>query len=388
MVGIKYASWIEASGESFIGEILKAAQNPSMISFAGGLPALELFPDQALQRCFQRVFEEQGKPALQYAQTSGYPPLRQWLAQQHKRKGQQVEVEEIVVTTGSQQGLSLLAQTFLDPGDVVFVETPTYLGAIQAFQSFRARMMMIPCDEQGIIPEELEKMLKLVTPKFLYLIPNYQNPSGKVMGLERRIELLRVAQVYDLLVIEDNPYGNLRFEGEALPDLIELGDNVIYLGTFSKILAPGLRVGYVVANPDILKHLCLTKEGVDLHSNNLTQRAVLEFLNEGLLPAHILELRTLYRERRNAMVQAIEKHIGEEVDMIIPSGGLFLWARFKKIKNSFDYVQETIRQNVLYVPGAVFYPDGRVTPEVRLNYSCSTPEIIDEGIQRLARAIR
>lgn len=385
---MQYASWMEELGESFIGEMLKAAQNPSMISFAEGLPALELFPDQALQRCFQRVFEEQGKSALQYAQTAGHPPLRQWLAQQHKRNGNPVTIEEIAVTTGSQQGLSLLAQTFLDPGDVVFVETPTYLGAIQAFQSFRAQMTMIPCDEQGIIPEELEKMLKLATPKFLYLIPNYQNPSGKIMGLERRIELMRVAQAYDLLVVEDNPYGELRFEGERSPNLIELGDNVIYLGTFSKVLSPGLRVGYVVANPDIINHLCQTKEGVDLHSNNLTQRAVLEFLNERLLPEHILNLRKVYKERRMAMVRAIEKYLGDEVEMIVPSGGLFLWARFKKINNSFDYVQETIRQNVLYVPGVLFYPDGRITSEVRLNYSCSTPEIIDEGIQRLARAIR
>ncbi|TGE36250.1 PLP-dependent aminotransferase family protein [Desulfosporosinus fructosivorans] len=385
---MQYASWMEESGESFIGEMLKAAQNPSMISFAGGLPALELFPDQALQRSFQHVFEEQGKPALQYAQTAGHPQLRQWLAEQHKHNGKPVKIEEIAVTTGSQQGLSLLAQTFLDPGDVVFVETPTYIGAIQAFQSFRAQMMMIPCDEQGVIPEELEKKLKLVTPKFLYLIPNYQNPSGKVMGLERRIELLHVAKAHDLLVVEDNPYGELRFEGEKSPNLIELGDNVIYLGTFSKVLSPGLRVGYVVADPDIINHLCQTKEGVDLHSNNLTQRAVLEFLKEGLLPGHIQNLRTVYKERRNAMVRAVEKYLGNEVEMIIPSGGLFLWARFKKITNSFDYVQETIRQNVLYVPGALFYPDGRVTSEVRLNYSCSTPEIIDEGIQRLARAIK
>lgn len=385
---MQYASWMKESGESFIGEMLKAAQNPKMISFAGGLPALELFPDQALQRCFQRVFEEQGKSALQYAQTAGHPPLRQWLAQQHKHNGNPVTIEEIAVTTGSQQGLSLLAQTFLDPGDVVFVETPTYIGAIQAFQSFKAQMIMIPCDDQGVIPEELEKMLKRVTPKFMYIIPNYQNPSGKIMGLERRIELLRVAQAYDLLVVEDNPYGELRFEGEGFPNLIELGDNVIYLGTFSKVLSPGLRVGYVVAEPDIINHLCLTKEGVDLHSNNLTQRAVLEFLNEGLLPGHILNLRTVYKERRMAMVKAIEKYLGDEVDMIIPSGGLFLWMRFKTINNSFDYVQETIRQNVLYVPGSLFYPDGRVTSEVRLNYSCSTPEIIDEGIQRLARAIQ
>ncbi len=385
---MQYASWMEKLGEGFIGEMLKAAQNPSMISFAGGLPALELFPDQALQRCFQRVFEGQGKAALQYAQTAGHPPLREWLALQHKRNGNPVSFEEIAVTTGSQQGLSLLAQTFLDPGDVVFVETPTYLGAIQAFQSFRAQMTMVPCDEQGVIPEELEKMLKLVTPKFLYLIPNYQNPSGKIMGLERRIELLRIAQAYDLLVVEDNPYGDLRFEGEKSPNLLELGDNVIYLGTFSKVLSPGLRVGYVVAKPDIINHLCQTKEGVDLHSNNLTQRAVLEFLNEGLLPGHIQNLCTVYKERRNTMVRSIEEYLGDKVEMIIPSGGLFLWARFKTINNSFDYVQETIRQNVLYVPGELFYTDGRVTPEVRLNYSCSTPEIIEEGIQRLARAIK
>jgi len=385
---MRYASWMDELGKSFIGEMLKAAQNPKMISFAGGLPALELFPDQDLQRCFQRVFEEQGKRALQYSQTAGHPPLRQWLALQHKRHGNPVTMEEIAVTTGSQQGLSLVAQTFLDPGGVVFVETPTYIGAIQAFLSFRAQMMMVPCDEQGIIPEELEKMLKRTIPKFLYLIPNYQNPTGKVMGLERRIELLRVAQVYDLLVVEDNPYGELRFEGERIPSLIELGNHVIYLGTFSKVLSPGLRVGYVVANEDIIHHLCQTKEGVDLHSNNLTQRAVFEFLKEGLLPGHILNLRTVYKERRLAMVQAIEKYIGDEVEMIIPSGGLFLWAHFKNISNSYDYVQETIRQNVLYVPGQLFYTDGRVTSEVRLNYSCSTPEIINEGIQRLARAIR
>jgi 2-aminoadipate transaminase len=384
---MQYAKWMKNTGEGFIGEMLKAAQNPSMISFAGGLPAHELFPDQALQRSFQRVFEEQGKSALQYAQTAGHPPLREWLAKQHLRNGKQAEMENIVVTTGSQQGLSLLAQTFLDPGDVVFLEMPTYIGAIQAFQAFQAQFRMIPCDEQGIIPEELEKMLGEVTPKFLYLIPNYQNPTGKVMGLARRLQLLRVAQIYDLLIIEDNPYGELRFEGEALPNLAELGENVVYLGTFSKVLAPGLRVGYVVADQDIINHLCQTKEGVDLHSNNLTQRAVVEFLKDGLLPGHIRTLRTVYKERRQAMVEAIQKHLGDEVDMIVPSGGLFLWAKFKSITNSFDYVEKTIRQNVLYVPGALFYTDQRVTSEVRLNYSCSTPEVIDEGIQRLARAI-
>lgn len=387
---MRYASWMNQLGDSFIGVMLEAAQNPEMISFAGGLPALELFPAQELQACFDKVFAEQGRSALQYSETAGYLPLRKWISSQHSlsiRENANFNVDNITITTGSQQGLSLLAQTFLDPGDIVFLETPTYLGALQAFQGFRADLRMVPSDEEGIIPEELARMLQKVTPKFLYLIPNYQNPTGKVMGLKRRQELLKVARENDLLLVEDNPYGELRYEGEALSNLLELGDNVIYLGTFSKVLAPGLRVGYIVAEKDITEHLRLTKEGVDLHSNNLTQRAVFEFLNQGLLPDHISKLRKVYGERRKAMVESIQKWLGNEVEMIVPNGGLFLWANLKSIKNSFDYISKTMQQNVLYVPGGLFYPDGRETAEVRLNYSCSTPEIIDEGISRLAKAL-
>ena len=384
---MRYASWMQELGESFIGEMLRAAQNPAMISFAGGLPALELFPAQELKECFDRVFAEQGPAALQYAETPGYPPLRELLAAQHSTANRSLTATNVVITTGSQQGLSLIGQTFLDPGDIVLVETPTYLGALQAFQGFRAKFLMVPCDSEGIIPEELEQMLQAVKPRFLYLVPNYQNPTGKVMGLERRHKLLQVARKHHLLIVEDNPYGELRYEGEALPNLAELGDNVIYLGTFSKILAPGLRVGYIVADADITAHICLTKEGVDLHSNNLTQRAVFEFLRQGILPAHVLRLRTVYGERRQAMVAAVRKWLGDEADMIVPNGGLFLWANLTQIDNSLDYVQATIRQNVLYVPGTLFYPDGRVTSEIRLNYSCSPPDIIDEGIRRLAQAL-
>lgn len=384
---MKYASWLGELGDSFIGEMLKAAQNPEMISFAGGLPALELFPTLELQKCFQKVFEEQGPAALQYSETAGFPLLRDWIAEQHHRNGRAAVRGEVLITTGSQQGLSLLAQTLLDPGDTVFLETPTYLGAIQAFEGFRADMQMIPSDEDGIIPEELERMLQEVHPKFLYLIPNYQNPTGKVMGLTRRKKLLAVAQKYDLLVIEDNPYGELRYEGEALPNLCELEQNVIYLGTFSKVLAPGLRVGYILADTEVIRYLERTKEGVDLHSNNLTQRAVYEYVKQGLLPEHILKLRRVYGERRKAMVDAIDRHLGEKVEMLIPNGGLFLWAKIKGLENSFDAVQEMIQQNVLIVPGALFYSDGRISAEMRLNYSCSTPEVIEEGMQRLTRAL-
>lgn len=384
---MKYASWMNKVGDSFIGEMLRAAQNPDMISFAGGLPALELFPDQELRESFQKVFEEQGSSALQYSQTAGYPSLREWIASQHRRNQNPASFSEVIITTGSQQGLSLLAQTFLDPGDTVFLETPTYLGAIQAFEGFRAKFQMIPSDEEGIIPIELEKALKVIIPKFLYLIPNYQNPSGKIMGLNRRQELLKVAQKYNLLLVEDNPYGELRYEGDSLPNLVELADNVVYLGTFSKVLAPGLRVGYVLGDEEVIAHLEKTKEGVDLHSNNLTQRAVFEYLKQGYLPEHIHKLREVYGVRRKAMVDAIQTYLGDKVEMIVPAGGLFLWAKLIGIDNSFDYVDEMIQQNVLYVPGALFYADGRVSNEVRLNYSCSTPEIIEEGVKRLARGL-
>ncbi|EHL06695.1 aminotransferase, class I/II [Desulfitobacterium hafniense DP7] len=384
---MKYAKWMKNVGEGFIGEMLRAAQNPAMISFAGGLPALDLFPTQDLQAAFQKVFEEQGNAALQYAQTAGYPELRSWVASQHQRSQRPARTAEVIITTGSQQGLSLLAQTFLDPGDTVFLETPTYLGAIQAFEGFRADFQMIPCDEEGILPDELEKALAFTTPKFLYLIPNYQNPSGRVMGLERRKELLKVSQKYGLLLVEDNPYGELRYEGEPIPHLAELGENVIYLGTFSKVLAPGLRIGYVLADEDIIMHLEQTKEGVDLHSNNLTQRAIYEYLQKDLLPDHILKLREVYNVRRKAMVESIQTYLGDRVEMKVPAGGLFLWAKLMGVNNSFDYVQDMIRQNVLYVPGAVFYADGRVSNEMRLNYSCSTPEMIEEGMRRLARGL-
>ena len=384
---MKYASWMNKVGESFIGEMLKAAQNPEMISFAGGLPALELFPEREIKEAFQKVFEEQGRAALQYSETAGFPRLREWIASQHCRNQRPARMSEVIITTGSQQGLSLLAQTFFDPGDTVFLETPTYLGAIQAFEGFRANFQMIPSDEEGIIPIELEKALSVTTPKFLYLIPNYQNPSGKIMGLTRRMELLKVAQRYNLLLVEDNPYGELRFEGDPLPNLADLGENVVYLGTFSKVLAPGLRVGYVLGDEDIIAHLEQTKEGVDLHSNNLTQRAVYEYLSQGYLPEHIQRLQEVYGVRRKAMVDAIHTHLGDKVEMIVPKGGLFLWAKLIGKDNSFDYVQEMIQHNVLYVPGALFYADGRVSNEMRLNYSCSTPDIIEEGVKRLARGL-
>lgn len=385
---MKYATWIYGLGESFLGEILKTAKHKDIISFAGGLPAQELFPHDELKECFIKVFEEDGPSALQYAEARGYFPLRKYLAGQFSTNNKLRTVDEIIITTGSQQGLSLVAQTFLDPGDVVLVESPTYLGALQAFQGYRPRIVMVPSDKDGIIPDELEKILTKLNPKFLYVIPNFQNPTGRQMSLERRLEVLRVAEKYNLLILEDNAYGDLCYEGDALPNLMEMYENVIYLGSFSKVLSPGLRVGYLIADSEIINNIERTKEGVDLFSNNLSQHAVYKYITDSKFSEHILKLRQVYRERRDVMVRAVTQNIGDDVQFDIPRGGLFIWAKINTINDSTAFLNQAIKEKVIFVPGSFFYPDGRISAEMRINFSCSTPEVIEEGIKRIAKAIK
>ncbi|HHV64258.1 MAG TPA: PLP-dependent aminotransferase family protein [Peptococcaceae bacterium] len=384
---MKYASWTNDLRQSFLGEILKTASYTETISFAGGLPAQELFPNQELKECFNQVFEEDGPIALQYAEARGYEPLRQWIYDRINTRSKLKTTSEIIITTGSQQGLSLVAQTFLDPGDIVLVESPTYLGALQAFQGYRPRFVMVPCDEEGIIPEELAEILTKCQPKYLYVIPNYQNPTGRQLSLARRLEIIEIARRFNLLILEDNPYGELRFEGEALPDLRDLYENVIYLGSFSKILSPGLRVGFLVADQKTVSYIERAKEGVDLFSNNLTQRAVYKYITSRNFKEHILKLRKVYCERRDTMLQAFKDYLGSDVQVETPKGGLFIWAKILKTKDSLEFLNYAQAEKVIYVPGTFFYPDGRRSNEMRINYSCSSPEVIEEGIKRLGRAV-
>jgi 2-aminoadipate transaminase len=384
---MKYASWTNGLDESFLGEILKTANHKDTISFAGGLPAQELFPAKDLKECFDRVFEEDGSIALQYAEALGYSPLREWVSKQFFSSGKARKLDEIIITTGSQQGLSLVAQTFIDPGDIVLVESPTYLGALQAFQGYRPRVVAIPCDKNGIIPHELEKILRKCNPKFLYVIPNYQNPTGKIMSLERRRELVEIARKFDLLILEDNPYGELRYEGEALPNIMDMYDKVIYLGSFSKVLSPGLRVGFLIAEEEIVRYIERAKEGVDLFSNNLTQHAVYKYIVGKKFKEHILELRRVYSERKDIMIQALKKYVDEEVQVDTPKGGLFIWAKIQKMGDSCQFLKYSQEEKVIFVPGTFFYPDRRISNEMRINFSCSSPEIIEEGVRRLARAV-
>lgn len=385
---MKYASWTNGLGESFLGEILKTANHQDIISFAGGLPAQEFFPHEDLKECFVEVFEEDGPIALQYAETLGYSPLRQWITDRIFTHNKYEEIDNIIITSGSQQGLSLVAHTLIDPGDVVLVESPTYLGALQAFQGYRPRIVMVPCDSEGIMPDELANILTKCKPKFLYLIPNYQNPTGKKMSLGRRVELVEVAKKFDLQILEDNPYGELRYEGEALPNLMDIYEKVIYLGSFSKVLSPGLRVGFLIAKKEIVSYIERAKEGVDLFSNNLAQRAVYKYITGRKFEEHILELRKVYSERRDIMLQALQEYGGDEVQADTPNGGLFIWARIPKINDSWLFLNYAQEEKVIFVPGAFFYSDKCTSNEMRINFSSSPPETIVEGIRRLAKAVR
>lgn len=384
---MKYASWTNGLSESFLGEILKTGNYTNTISFAGGLPAQELFPNEDLKECFVEVFEEDGPVALQYAEALGYSPLRQWILNQLPKRNGSREMEDIIITTGSQQGLSLVAQTFIDPGDVVLVESPTYLGALQAFQGYRPNVIMVPCDEEGIISDELVKILERTKPKFLYVIPNFQNPSGRLMSVQRRLELVEIARKNDLTILEDNPYGKLHFEGESLPNLMDLYDNVIYLGSFSKILSPGLRVGYVIAEKGIIKYIERAKEGVDLFSNNLAQRAIYKYITGKNLEEHILELRRVYSERKNIMVQSLDQYANGKIQVNNPKGGLFIWAKILCMQDSTEFLTLAQNEKVIFVPGTFFYPDGKISNEMRINFSCASPDMIEEGAKRIGRAV-
>lgn len=383
---MKYAVWTKDLGESFLGEILKTARHKDIVSFAGGLPAKELFPSSDLKECYIEVFEEDGPMALQYAEALGYLPLREWIANRYTTENTPIKIEEVILTTGSQQGLSLVAQTLIDPGDVILVESPTYLGALQAFQGFRPQIVMVPCDEEGIIPDELAEILEKHKPKFLYLIPNYQNPTGRLMSLKRRIEVVRTARKYDLLLLEDNAYGELCYEGSVLPNLMDMYEKTIYLGSFSKVLSPGLRVGYLIAAKETVKYIERTKEGVDLFSNNLAQHAVYKYITGMKFADHILKLREVYSARRNIMIEAFRDYAGDVIEADVPQGGLFIWGRIKTLKNSSEFFQRALAEKVIFVPGTYFYSDGRESNEMRINFSCSSPDVIIEGVQRMALA--
>lgn len=386
-----YSQRVKQVKASEIREILKLTQQPEIISFAGGLPAPELFPIEAMKVVTQKVLNEMGREALQYSTTEGYDPLREKIAVRLNRDGLNASKEHILITNGSQQGLDFTGKIFLNPNDIVLCESPSYLGAINAFKAYECGFKEIDTDQYGMDLEHLEKVIQ-DTPaaKFIYVIPDFQNPSGRTWSRERREGLVKIANQYNLVVIEDNPYGELRFEGERIPPIksFDTEGRVVYLGTFSKTFSPGLRIGWVFASSEVLAKYILVKQGADLQSSSISQRELDVFLNLYDFDAHIDSIKAVYKKRRDLMMATIKESFPNEAEYEIPSGGLFAWVKLPKHVDTRAVLQKAVENKVAFVPGGSFFPNGGQENYMRLNFSNMPEDKIVEGIKRLGNILK
>lgn len=390
-MSIKFASRMDSMKGSAIRELLKLTEQPDIISFAGGLPAPELFPTKDMEEVCKKVLQEDGRAALQYSATDGYLPLREKIAKRSEKLGFKCEAKDILITAGSQQGLDFSAKIFINEGDVIICESPSYLGALSAFRAYQPKFVEIDMDEDGMIIEDLEKALaKYPETKFIYTIPDFQNPTGRTMSIERRKRLMELATQYSIPVVEDNPYGELRFEGQIMPSLKAFDTNnlVILLGTFSKILAPGMRLGWVIASPEILQKYNVAKQGADLQCSTIAQREVNTYMDMFDIEEHIKKIIKVYGERRTLMLETIKKEFPANTSCTSPAGGLFAWATFPKEIDAAVLLKKALEQKVAFVPGEPFYPNGGNANHCRLNYSCMPEDRIVEGITRLGRVLK
>ncbi|RDK07297.1 PLP-dependent aminotransferase family protein [Cupriavidus lacunae] len=368
---------------SAIREILKVTERPEVISFAGGLPSPASFPVAAMEAATARVFADNPQAALQYAATEGYLPLREFVAKRHG-----APVERVLITTGSQQALDLIAKVMIDPGSKVLVETPSYLGALQAFSLFEPEFVSIPSDDKGLLPESLTPELTAGA-RFLYALPNFQNPTGRRLPLERREALVARAKEQGVLLVEDDPYGALSYTGDQLPSLLSMNpDGVIYMGSFSKILAPGMRLGYVIAPPELHFKLCQAKQASDLHTPTFTQRVAYETIRDGLLDTHIPTIRELYSKQCQTMLDALKRHMPEGVSWNAPEGGMFIWMELPEGLDSMVILEEAVKRNVAYVPGAPFYASNPKRNALRLAFVTVSAERIEQGVAILGELFR
>jgi 2-aminoadipate transaminase len=383
---------------SAIRELLKVSERKEVISFAGGMPAPELFPaDEILEAC-RKVLKENSDSALQYGASEGYMPLREMIARHTARYGIQVSADNIMITSGSQQALDLLGKVFINRGDRLLVETPTYLGALQAWNAYGAEYITVPSDEDGIQTDNLYEAMRY-GPKFMYILPNFQNPTGTTIPLSRRLKLIEIADHFGVPIIEDDPYGQLRFEGENLPSVVTLDSkmqaqnggytgNVIYLSTFSKILAPGLRLAWVIAPKEVISKLVLAKQGADLHTATFNQVVAYEVSRHGFIDEHVKNIVKVYRERRDVMLESLEENMPDGVQWTHPKGGLFLWVTLPETMSTTEMFPKALEENVAFVPGESFFANGGGQNTMRLNFSMMPPDRINEGIVRLSHVIK
>jgi len=394
----RYAQRTHLMKGSAIRELLKFSERKEIISFAGGMPAPEVFPIDEFREACDRALREHGPECLQYGSTDGYLPLRKMIARYATRYGINVTADNILPTSGSQQALDLIGRIFINPGDRILVESPTYLGAIQAWNAYGAEFISVPFDQDGMVTDKLEDRLRAGI-KFIYVLPNFQNPTGVTLSYERRLHLIELADKYGVPIIEDDPYGQLRYEGEHLPAVVVLDSqtrsqdtcyfgNVIYLSTFSKTLAPGIRLAWVIAPPEIIQKLILAKQGADLHTSTFNQITTFEVAKGGFLNDHVKLIRKVYRERRDVMLDSLEEHMPPGIKWTHPKGGLFLWVTLPTHLDAKVIFDDALDKNVAFVPGAPFFAEGGGHNTMRLNFSNAKPEMINEGIGRLSEVIK
>ncbi len=396
---LRFANRTQRMKSSFIRELLKVTNQPDVISFGGGFPASELFPIEEMKAACDKVLTENGRKALQYTTTEGYDPLRQWIADDVNKQGLSVTKDNILITTGSQQALDFVGRIFINNGDRVLTESPTYLGAIQAWNNYGPTYVTVDTDEDGLVTDNLEGIIKQNI-KFMYVLPNFHNPLGVTMTLERRKRLIELASKYGVPLIEDDPYGKLLFEGEPITPIAALDSayhhcgqgsfegNVIYTSTFSKILAPGLRIGWVIGPAEAIKRMVHSKQGADLQCSTFDQYVAYEMAASDWLPEHIETIKRVYKERRDAMLQAFADFMPEGTTWTIPRGGLFLWLRLPEGCDSLELFPKAVEEKVAYVPGTPFYPNGGPKNTMRMNFSATNPEKIREGVRRLSVMIK
>ena len=370
---------------SVIREILKITEKPGVISLAGGLPSPDSFPVEAMREATQRVLRDQPREALQYAASEGFGPLREWVAEELGGQGLVVDASQVLITTGSQQGLDLAGKVLIDPGSTVAVEAPTYLGALQAFAPYEPEFVSVPCDDDGPVPGELEAARGA---RFLYLLPNFQNPSGRCMSEARRSALLAAAQGLALPIVEDNPYGDLWFDAPPpAPVAGRWADGSLYLGSFSKVLAPGLRLGYLAAPKAVFPKLLQAKQAADLHTPGFNQRVVYEVIRHGFLRDHVPTIRARYKIHRDAMRSALERHMPPGCRWRVPNGGMFFWVELPAGRDAVALLPAAVALGMAFVPGAAFYAAQPRLNTLRLSFVTAAPAQIEQGVRLLAQAL-
>ena len=386
----RFAGRMNRFTSSVVRDLLRVTEKPEIISFAGGLPAPETFPLEVIASAHAEVFAEDGRAAMQYATTEGWGPLREWIAQRMRSRGVRADADRVLVTTGSQQGIDLVGKVFVDPGAVVIVENPCYLAALQALSGYEASFVGVDSDDDGMRVDQVEAVLARTRAALIYVVSDFQNPKGTSLSLERRRALIALARRHEVPIVEDDPYGELRYSGSRPPSLAALDDDglVISLSTFSKTLSPGLRVGWVAASAPIMHALVMTKQAADLHTSTIGQRAAARALESFDFDTHVARLCAAYRERRDVMLEALARHFPADTRWTRPDGGLFLWVELPERVRTETLLEDALAMRTAFVPGAPFFIEPVRHNFLRLNFSNQPPARIEDGIARLGEVVK